>query len=128
MLGVGTVRVIREDVPGAYVNGEYVRGETSEFTVEGSIQPANPREVEQLEEGARTRARWSLYCDEDQRILKTTDLDVGAGADRVMHKGQEYLLFAVDDFTGHQDGLPYRGYLLIEIGKNEARDAEEFSD
>jgi hypothetical protein len=128
MLGVGPVTVIHEDVPGNYVNGEYVRGETSRFTIEGSIMPANPKEVEILEEGAQTRARWSLYCDEYQRELKTTDLYVGAGADRVLHKDKEYLLAKVGDWTDHEDGLPHRAYLLIEIGKNEARDPEEFSD
>lgn len=119
MLGVEPITVTREAVPGTWVNGKYVPGETTTLTVMAAIQPLSPREIEMLPEGARTRARWALFCDPDQPPLQCTDLSNDTAADRVSWAGREFVVYQNGDWMAHQTGIPHYAYALLEVGADE---------
>lgn len=111
--------IIRENEAGSWAYGKYVPGETTRFTVIGSLQPLKAREVELLPEAARTKAKFSFYCEDNQEYLKTTDLNGSKGADRLLWNNREYMLFGIGDWQLHLSGVPHKAYVLIEAGVDE---------
>jgi len=110
----------RQSEAGSYVYGKWVPSTTTDqFTVIGSLQPLNAREIEMLPEGTRTKARFSFYCESNQPFLKTTDLNGQKGSDRFLWNGNEYLVFAIGDWQLHLNGIPHKAYVLIEVGNDE---------
>jgi hypothetical protein len=59
----GEYKVIRPKC-GTYVRGRYVRGETEEICVSGSLQPTNARELKLPEEGNRLKQFFKFFTDE----------------------------------------------------------------
>lgn len=119
ILAPNNFSIIRESEAGSWVNGKWVPGETTRFTVTGSLQPLTQREVEMLPEAARTKAKFAFYCENNQEFLKTTDLAETKGADRLLWNGREYMLFGVGDWHLHLTGVPHKAYALIEVGVDE---------
>lgn len=61
---------------GAYDgNGRWAESSVSEFTIQASVQPLTPKELESLEEGRRTRDAFKLYSDTALRTLKEQNPD-----------------------------------------------------
>lgn len=53
---------------GQYVDGIWQGGATSSFTIEASVQPATPDDIQLLPEGKRDRLAYTLYSDTALRI------------------------------------------------------------
>ena len=113
-------RIKRERESGSWQYGKWVpTTEINHFFITGSLQPLGQREVEMLPEAARTKARFSLYCEITEPFLKTTDLEETKGADRLIWDKEEYMLFGIGDWQLHLTGVTHKAYVLIEIGDDE---------
>lgn len=109
---------IKRNAPGSYDSaGEWVEGAESTLTIQGVVQPLTPREIQQLDEGWRARARYSL--------ITTTELQgVSVAGEqspyRVVYKGRDLLVFGDDDFSEALPGsnLQHHEYVLVapEVG------------
>ena len=55
---------------GDYVDGKWVEGATSTFTIQASLQPAKPKEMEMLPEGRRNQETYKLYSDTQLRTVE----------------------------------------------------------
>lgn len=101
-----SVFTVTRSAAGAFVDGFYVAGATTTWSVRGSLQPLNERELQLLPEASRTQARWILLYDSKQ-----TEIIAG---DNVSAKGGNYLALLLQDWTLHT-ALPYRAVVLGEI-------------
>lgn len=76
---------------GAYdVNGRWAESAVQEFTIQASVQPLTPKEMESLEEGRRTRDAFKLYSDTALRTVKEQNPDrvvIGTGLFEVVSRG-----------------------------------------
>jgi hypothetical protein len=104
ILGKATFTITRQS--GAWEAGYFVEGAPTSFTLEGSLQPADGRDLSLLPEGSRSEAGWVLLCDEHQQALLV--------GDHVTAQGGDYLVMVVMDWMLHSP-LPYRGYVLGEV-------------
>lgn len=89
----------RRWAPGAWVRGVFVNGEESAVKLTGSLQPAGPRELEQLEEGERVK---------DVRLFITQGA-IRAG-DEFDIDGEPYKVvkvprYSLDGFTHHTEAI-----------------------
>ena len=107
ILGADAYTVTRRGAM-TWVNGQPNHAASSTLSVRGSLQPANSRDLEQLEAGARAKAKWVLIC-----RARDTQLELG---DIVTIAGQAHRVLGVQDWSGHKRGVPYRGYILEEVG------------
>lgn len=117
VLGIEQLLVTRR--VGGYSDHEYVVAVDSTFDILISLQPVGGRILEQLPEGARTRARWAGYASIDQPVLRGTDLATQEPPDLITRDGVEYEVHAIADWTGHDQGLPHHAYVLMAIGDDE---------
>ncbi len=81
---------------GARVNGRWVPGSTSSFTIKTSVQPANGKDLEALEEGQRTSEILKIYPSTE---LKTIDQHISQEADIVVNDGKNYTVVHVGENT-----------------------------
>ncbi len=113
---LGSARyTLHRTAPGQFVDGVWETGAASTLTVQGSLQPLRPREVQALPEGLRQRARWRFYS---KTRLKVLDEETGQAPDEIEVDGERLLVAGVEDFTrgitGPLASLAHYKYLLIE--------------
>ncbi|TQE99496.1 MAG: hypothetical protein FKY71_08295 [Spiribacter salinus] len=78
---------VQRQQPGEYVNGIWTPGGITPFTVQASVQPASPEDMERLPEGRRDRQSFMLYSD---LALRAADDNTGVNADVVEIDGADY--------------------------------------
>lgn len=109
------VYTVHRPPAGAYVDGEWVEGPSSPFSVLASIQPLTGRELEALPEGMRTRGRFKMYTEAVLRTVQECSAG-GVKPDLVEAFGRLLEVQTVLDFQNHTTGLPHVKYLLGEPG------------
>ena len=94
-------------------------GDTT-LVVQGVLQPATEQEVQHLEEGKRSRAKWKFYT---TTALLVGDVATGQLPDRVVVAGVEHVVEALANWQGTAPVFgaapsPYstsrRKYLLLQ--------------
>lgn len=93
---------------GAYVAGRYVPGTPlAPITIQGSVQPTKPEDLQLLPEGRRVDATYRIYTDAELIIPRESTDDK---ADQVTIKGEQFEVIALADW---QNGvLPHRRYIV----------------
>lgn len=115
---------VHRTAQGSVVDGDFVPGSPSEFPVVGVLDPLTPKQIEQLPEGSRTKAKWQLTLDADQPELRSVDIVGDTAADRVAYKGRLLVVHAIWDASDPPLGSPggelaHRHYHLTEEGADE---------
>lgn len=111
--GVRPYTVHRHEPP-TLVLGDWVKGAASTFTVEGSLQPVQDRELLALPEGQRQRARWKLYAPGPRTLRTVGDVENdGNVADRVEVDGVLYEVLFVREYRETDTSLNHVRYVLI---------------
>lgn len=62
---------------GQYVDGIWQSGSESSFTIQASVQPTTPNDVQLLPEGKRDRLAYTLYSDTSLRIANDNTQEPG---------------------------------------------------
>lgn len=79
---------------GSKVNGKWVEGTPSTFTINASVQPLTPKEIELLPEGRRASGEnYKLYADPSP-ILKTVSGD--ENPDKISIYSQDFEVFSIE--------------------------------
>lgn len=119
-LGNTTLTVVRFD-GATYVDGEATPGTRSEFTIEGSAQPLDPRAVELLDSGVRSRARYVLYVEDFREELRVASQYGSTRGDRVVVDGEEFEVHSLAIWTGPLvSPIAHRSYALVSPQKPNA--------
>ena len=79
---------------GAFVEGDWVEGTTTEVNILVNIQPLKGYEILQLPESERTRVWWKVYSAD----LLRTEKEGSHDADEFVFKGDRYKVMKVDDW------------------------------
>jgi hypothetical protein len=91
----GTAYTVTRYAAGSYVNGRYVRGAASTFTIAASIQPAGEHDVLRLPEGLRDRKTIAIFT--------TTPLqhasEDAAVSDRITYLGEVFEVSSIDEWN-----------------------------
>ena len=87
----------RRYAAGAYVNGVYVRGAATTFSILCRVCPLTAKEMEVLEEGLRTRAAWLVIT---ETALRTVEPDGQTEADEVVINGETYIVKTAQQWAG----------------------------
>lgn len=61
ILGEETITLRRYDGAGAYADGKWIEGSTSDTAISASVQPAEGKDLEVLEAGLRSRQPIRIY-------------------------------------------------------------------
>jgi hypothetical protein len=85
-------------------NGRWQAYDTYQFQVRAVVQPAKPEELEDLEEGRRTKGGIKIFCIEE---LKTVDVEDQTQPDVVLWNNEEYQVEEVKNWC------EYGGYYQI---------------
>jgi hypothetical protein len=112
MLGQQTLNVTRYS-SGGFVDGEWVEGAASAFTIQASVQPVNGRELETLPEGQRTRRTYKVYTD---TLLQVATPE--SRSDRIAYGTKALEVQSVKDYSTHMTGLPHYKVLASEPGSD----------
>ncbi len=120
ILGGRTYTVSRV-AAGSYsaTTGAWTDGATSTFSIVGSWQPLNGREVERLPEAYRTRQSAKLLCAAAQPALYPVRPGSAQRPDVVTRDDARYLVVASSDWTDHASPTAHRAYMLAELGPDE---------
>jgi len=118
MLGEQSLR-LRRFAQGDDDTGDFIDGSSTVTRFRGVIQPLQQREIQQLPEEWRTRARWKLYT---RTILRVVDIYEQTSADRViwtdpiLGRDIELLVFSTANYMTTPAGmrLQHYRYFLIE--------------
>lgn len=117
MLGQRNITVTSR-AAGSYVAGDWVDGAETSRTIKAVLQPLSARELQQLPEAWRTRARWKLYS---AARLKTVDVYAETQADFVSWSDPsvgslQLLVLSMADYSNTPAGMTLRHfkYVLIE--------------
>lgn len=113
--------MVTRDSGGSYVDGKYQANPAPPFRMLASVQPLDPEMIQRLPEGARTSAKFALFADDMQPVLRTAQLNPLTESDIVEYLGRAYRLESLGDWTAHSDGLPHFAYAMIKIGDDEVR-------
>ena len=106
---------------GKTVAGVYQPGAEFPIWIKASRpQPLQPREVEQIPEWARTKARLMLFVPSGEPELTVTDIDGDRPSDRVLWLGKRYAVIAYGDWSTFISGISHRMYVLLEQGADES--------
>ncbi len=116
---IGTESVTVTPRTGAWTAGTFVATSGTPYTVTASVQPAGPRAVEMLPEGARSRARFTLWIAGTTQQIKVASTSTGAPGDVLTIRGRKYLALSVEDQSGHAHGLPHQVVVVAEVGEDE---------
>lgn len=87
MSGFRKAVTVRRPPAGAYVDGRWVEGVPSEFSILASVQPANGEDLQALPEGRRKDAVYKLYTD---TVLLSASPEAKRNPDRVVLFGEEF--------------------------------------
>lgn len=117
MLGEQTLTA-KIATPGSRTAGVWTPGTPTNLTFKGVIQPLTDRELQQLPEGWRTRARWKLYT---RTALKPLNVQTGTAGDRVVFGGLDLLVFGRRDYvnTPKDMRLYHFKFILVEPERTE---------
>jgi hypothetical protein len=77
---------------GSYVDGRWVEGVGSTFTIKASVQPLSDREMQLLPEARRNTETYNLFTDTQ---LRTAEQTQGKNADRVSIYGEMFEVLSV---------------------------------
>lgn len=82
---------------GSYVNGKWVEGVETTFTLDVNIQPLKDSEILILPEAERTREWYKGYCAEEVRSAK--EGTGGYAADEFTWQGERYRVMKVRNYA-----------------------------
>lgn len=82
---------------GSYVNGKWVEGSTSTFTIQASVQPLRGEEIQLLPEGRRNSQAVRIYTD-TQLYVKT---DEQTNPDKLTAFGESYEVLSVEPWQSN---------------------------
>lgn len=101
------ITVIRDSGAGSYIDGLYVKGETTTFKTFASVQQPTPRQLEMLPEGERDKNPLLFIS---KKPLRTTSDRDNVIADIVLYKGNRFKIVSVGDWSsyGHTMGFGVR--------------------
>ena len=118
MLGEQSLQVALQSA-GSFVDGDWVPGAESGRTIRGVLQPLQDRELQQLPEAWRSRARWKLYSKSRLQTIDTmnqTDADIVFWYDPAQDHTHRLLVAGFRDYlnTPNRMVLRHFKYALIE--------------
>lgn len=100
--------IVKREVAGSYVEGEWTPGGTSSFSIKGTFQPGNAERLQTTLEGRRVSGVGELFSGSK---LRTVDLSGKTGPDRVIIGGAEWEVIQASSW---QNGLiPHYEYIVI---------------
>ena len=98
-----------------WIKGVGTYGATTDTTIAGLVQPIDGgrdgRILEQLSEGQRTAARYTLHTTDD---VRTVDRSAGARADQLVYQGKTYQAIALANW---EDQGKFRRLVLLEVAE-----------
>lgn len=115
LLGGQTLTVRRRRAGDGYGDdGVFRAGAVEDLEVFGSLQPLSDRELQNLEEGQRIRARHKLYVRRSEIDLETADIQTERIADRVVdpENGEELVVYGTRGYPSTAR-LRHRRYVLL---------------
>jgi len=91
---------VKRKATGVYTKGRYVPvgSDTTIVEANASLQPLQPKDLEMLPEGFRTKQAVKIFC---PVLLRTGDPEAGQEADRIEYGGETYEVHAVNDWNDH---------------------------
>lgn len=92
-MGFRKPQTITRETAGAYVNGIWVPGGTSTFTIQASVQPVTGEDQLVLPAGKRLSDYVKAYTSTDLQVL---DESSGLQPDKLTWRGNEYECISVD--------------------------------
>lgn len=114
LIGGQTLTVRRREEGDGWVDGEFVAAPSTTLEIWGSLQPLSDRDLQNLEEGQRTRAKHKLYVTRREIDLHTVDAQGQTLADRLIdpETGEELLISGTRDYP-QRSRLRHRRYILL---------------
>lgn len=104
--------IIKRPSGGTYDdNGRWQEYDRYQFQVKAVVQPAQPEELEHLEEGRRIKAAIKIFCIEE---LKTADVEEATQPDLVVWKEEEY---QVEEVKNWSDYGGYYQVIAVKLGQ-----------
>ena len=101
---------VERSAAGAYVEGLYIEGATSNLTIPASVQPANAEDFQNLPEGERFGGSQLLYT--LQELIGSKDL---AKADKILnYLGVDWKVVMVEPWAHHG----YFKSMMVKIDAN----------
>lgn len=98
---------------GAYdVNGFWVEGTTSTFSISASVQPMSYEEMQLVDENRRGTSTFKIYTDSE---LITSEKE-GQNPDRVIYNSEEYEVTKIGDW--HNDVINHYKYVINKVVSN----------
>lgn len=109
MMGLAKSVTVKRALAGAYDRaGRWQEQECTSFLIDAVVQPLNGKELQLVEEGARTRNTLKMYSKTKLNVASpTTQIQ----ADHVMVKGSEFRVTRMED---RSDGEFYKT-ILVEV-------------
>lgn len=86
---------VKRVVPGAYVNGFWVEGAESTFTIQASVQPLKGKEMEMLPEGRRNSQSVKIYTDTQLQTVAS------GNPDRLVAFGHDFEIQTVEPWQSN---------------------------
>lgn len=108
--------VTRPSAGVTYEKGRAVQAGTTTFTIEASIQPLKPNELQTLPEAQRTSETMKVYTDAELRPASQASK---VGADQISYRGELWQVVAVatHDEEALDLDLDHRKVYIQRIGK-----------
>lgn len=99
----------RRRAAGSYVSGRWVDGAETTATIRASVQPATPRQIDNLPEAVRTHDAVMIYC---VPVVRTVDERTLLKADRIDWQGEQYEVHGAKSWAvgslDHYEGIATR--------------------
>lgn len=90
---------LRRPSAGAYVNGLWVEGATTDSIITASIQPLTGEDMEELPEGRRESEGYKMYTSTQVRTVQEAGSD--QNADRIVFNSKEYEVHRVNPWQNN---------------------------
>lgn len=104
-----TVKLYRY-LEGSWIEGKYEKGPVEEITIQGSLQPMRPNELQLLPEGRRTNQAMKFYTVEE---LRTGNQETGEASDLIEVDDLFFEVHAVEKWTlPGSENAHYKAILL----------------
>lgn len=86
---------------GQWVGGRWVESE-SPITLDGTIVPDNPKDLDQVPEGDRVKGIITVYCPQQIYVTHVDDSSAGDGtSDQIVWQGERYRIFSTQPFIDY---------------------------
>ena len=102
---IGPIHIERHTVVGAYVDGEWIAGNTDTVTVTGLITPERDVDIINRDGGGYSDGVIKIYTNE---ILYAHDKLTGREGDRITRNGRVYEVYEVNDVYSNLSTAHYR--------------------